>query len=290
LGGSGPKSESLPSAKAGRAGSRALRQNSALRRSQTTPSPSSKPPPRRSDSRKVERPEAVDVDVVDVDVVDRPRHSGVSNYGFFDRLWIGIMDLAAAINLARQSAVDLVEIAATAVPPVCRIVDYGKFKYELSKKERDSKKHQAVNLVKEVQLSPRIDPHDLGIKREHTIGFLCEDMKVKATLRFRGREMAHTEVGKEVMNKFLEQLAPWGHPDFPPKLVGKAINVMISPLPKNKRAKNPKEVDLEPPIKETEKPASNGKPQPVRVSTDAASQSDSFGQNPFSSLSVPTEG
>lgn len=200
------------------------------------------------------------------------------------------MDLAAAINLARQSTVDLVEIAATAVPPVCRIVDYGKFKYELSKKERDSKKHQAVNLVKEVQLSPRIDPHDLGIKREHTIGFLCEDMKVKATLRFRGREMAHTEVGKEVMNKFLEQLAPWGHPDFPPKLVGKAINVMISPLPKNKRAKNPKEVDLEPPTKETGKPASNGKPEPVRVSTNAASKSDSFGQNPFSSLSVPTEG
>jgi translation initiation factor IF-3 len=186
-----------------------------------------------------------------------------------------------------------VEIAATAVPPVCRIVDYGKFKYELSKKERDSKKHQAVNLVKEVQLSPRIDPHDLGIKREHTIGFLCEDMKVKATLRFRGREMAHTEVGKEVMNKFLEQLAPWGHPDFPPKLVGKAINVMISPLPKNKRAKNPKEADSEPVIKETSKPASNGKSESakvVRVSTDAASQAESFGQNPFSNLSVPTQG
>jgi translation initiation factor IF-3 len=206
---------------------------------------------------------------------------------------VGIMDLAAAINLARQSAVDLVEIAATAVPPVCRIVDYGKFKYELSKKERDSKKHQAVNLVKEVQLSPRIDPHDLGIKREHTIGFLCEDMKVKATLRFRGREMAHTEVGKEVMNKFLEQLAPWGHPDFPPKLVGKAINVMISPLPKNKRAKNPKEVESEPVIKETPKPASNGKPgsvNVVRVSTEAASQPESFSQNPFSNLSVPTQG
>ncbi len=206
---------------------------------------------------------------------------------------VGIMDLAAAINLARQNGVDLVEIAATAVPPVCRIVDYGKFKYELSKMERDSKKHQAVNLVKEVQLSPRIDPHDLGIKKEHTIGFLCEDMKVKATLRFRGREMAHTEVGKEVMDKFLEQLAPWGHPDFPPKLVGKAINVMISPLPKNKRAKNPKEAS-EPeavaPAKAAGKASSNGKPEPVRVATDAASQGASFGQSPFSGLSVPTQG
>jgi translation initiation factor IF-3 len=206
---------------------------------------------------------------------------------------VGIMDLAAAINLARQNGVDLVEIAATAVPPVCRIVDYGKFKYELAKKERDSKKHQAVNLVKEVQLSPRIDPHDLGIKREHTIAFLCEDMKVKATLRFRGREMAHTEVGKEVMDRFLEQLAPWGHPDFPPKLVGKAINVMISPLPKNRRAKNPKEAkeaDVVAPSKAPDAVASNGKPEPVRVSTDAASKPSTFGQSPFSGLSIPTQG
>ena len=210
---------------------------------------------------------------------------------------VGILDLAAAINLARQNGVDLVEIAATAVPPVCRIVDYGKFKYELAKKERDSKKHQAVNLVKEVQLSPRIDPHDLGIKREHTIAFLCEDMKVKATLRFRGREMAHTEVGKEVMDKFLEQLAPWGHPDFPPKLVGKAINVMISPLPKNKRAKNPKEAKEAEPVtpapvagKSAGKPSSNGKPETVRVATDAASQPDAFGQSPFAGLSVPNQG
>jgi len=206
---------------------------------------------------------------------------------------VGIMDLAAAINLARQNGVDLVEIAATAVPPVCRIVDYGKFKYELAKKERDSKKHQAVNLVKEVQLSPRIDPHDLGIKREHTIAFLCEDMKVKATLRFRGREMAHTEVGKEVMDRFLEQLAPWGHPDFPPKLVGKAINVMISPLPKNRRAKNPKEAkeaDVGAPSKAPDAVASNGKPEPVRVSTDAASKPSAFGQSPFSGLSIPTQG
>ncbi|MFM7805832.1 MAG: translation initiation factor IF-3 [Verrucomicrobiota bacterium] len=205
---------------------------------------------------------------------------------------VGILDLAAAINLARQIGVELVEIAATAVPPVCRIVDYGKFKYELAKKERDSKKHQAVNLVKEVQLSPRIDPHDLGIKREHTIAFLCEDMKVKATLRFRGREMAHTEVGKEVMDRFLEQLAPWGHPDFPPKLVGKAINVMISPLPKNRRAKNPKEAretEPAPAAKAPEKGASNSHPEPVHVATDAASARSSFGQSPFSGLSLPTQ-
>jgi hypothetical protein len=95
------------------------------------------------------------------------------------------------------------------------------------------------------------------------------------------------------MEKFLEKLSPWGHPDFPPKLIGRAINVMVSPLAKNKRAKNPKEVESEPVSKETPKPASNGKSETVkvvRVSTDAASQPESFGQNPFSNLSVPTQG
>ena len=90
---------------------------------------------------------------------------------------------------------DLVEIAATATPPVCRLVDIGKFRYEKAKKEKDSKKHQHASTVKEVQLSPRIDPHDLGIKVQHAVDFLCEDMKVKVALKFRGREMAHTEFG-----------------------------------------------------------------------------------------------
>ncbi|HTH48928.1 MAG TPA: translation initiation factor IF-3 [Candidatus Limnocylindria bacterium] len=159
-----------------------------------------------------------------------------------DAQQIGVLELGAAIKLALAQGLDLVEIAATAVPPVCRIVDFGKFKYEMAKKENESKKHQHANLVKEVQLTPRIDPHDLGIKLDHAVGFLCEDMKVKVALRFRGREMAHTEIGRAVVNKFLKDLAPWGNPDFPPKLIGKSINVMVSPLPKQKRAKNPKEV------------------------------------------------
>jgi len=152
---------------------------------------------------------------------------------------LGILPLGEALNLARSSGVDLVEIAATATPPVCRVVDYGKYRYEQAKKDKESKKHQHASMVKEVQLSPRIDPHDLGVKTTHAIDFLCEDMKVKATLKFRGREMAHTEVGFEVVKKFLGDIAPFGHPDFPPKLIGKGINVMISPLPRNKRAKNP---------------------------------------------------
>jgi translation initiation factor IF-3 len=153
---------------------------------------------------------------------------------------LGVFPLNDALNLARQHGVDLVEISANAVPPVCRIIEIGKFRYELAKKEKESRKHQHASTVKEVQLSPRIDPHDLGIKVQHAINFLCEDMKVKVALKFKGREMAHTEIGFEVINKFIADIAPFGHPDFTPKLVGRAINLMISPLPRAKRAKNPR--------------------------------------------------
>ncbi len=154
----------------------------------------------------------------------------------------GVLSLGDALNLARVHGVDLVEIAPNANPPVCRIVDFGKFRYEQSKKDKESKKHQHATLVKEVQLSPRIDPHDLSVKLAHAIDFLCEDMKVKITLKFRGREMAHTEFGFQVIQKFLAEIAPYGHPDFTPKLIGKGINAMISPLPRNKRAKHPNEL------------------------------------------------
>jgi len=156
---------------------------------------------------------------------------------------LGVMQLNDAINLARQNAVDLVEIAPNAVPPVCRVVDFGKFRYEQAKKDKESKKHQHASTVKEVQLSPRIDPHDLGVKVGHAIDFLCEDMKVKVALRFRGREMAHTDVGFEVVKKFVAELEAFGHPDFAAKLVGRGISLMISPLPRNKRAKNPRQTE-----------------------------------------------
>jgi translation initiation factor IF-3 len=155
----------------------------------------------------------------------------------------GVLSLGEALTQARSLGVDLVEIAPTATPPVCRLVDYGKFRYEQAKREKESKKHQHATKVKEVQLSPKIDPHDLSVKLEHAIGFLCEDMKVKVTLKFRGREMAHTEYGFQVVQKFLSDIMPYGHPDFEPKLIGRGINVMISPLPRNKRAKNPRQAE-----------------------------------------------
>ncbi|MSU22057.1 MAG: translation initiation factor IF-3 [Pedosphaera sp.] len=158
---------------------------------------------------------------------------------------LGVLPLGEAISLARNHGVDLVEIASNATPPVCRLVDFGKFRYEQAKKEKEAKKHQHANKVKEVQLSPNIDPHDLGVKLTHAIDFLCEEMKVKVTLRFRGREMAHKEFGFQVVEKFIKDLVPYGHPDAPAKLIGKGINVMLSPLPRNKRAKNPRQEDDE---------------------------------------------
>jgi len=156
---------------------------------------------------------------------------------------LGVMTLSEAINLARYKGVDLVEIAPNATPPVCRLIAFGKYRYELAKQEKEARKHQHANKVKEIQLSPNIDPHDFAVKLQHGVDFLCEDMKVKITLRFRGREMAHKELGFQQVEKFLQSLIPYGHPDAPAKLIGKGINVMLSPLPRAKRAKNPRQAE-----------------------------------------------
>lgn len=158
---------------------------------------------------------------------------------------LGVMSIGEALTLARSRQVDLVEVSANANPPVCKLVNFGKHRYEQAKKEKETKKHQHANKVKEVQLSPGIDPHDLKIKMTHAIDFLCEDMKVKVALRFRGRENAHPEVGMKLVHKFIADLAPWAHPDFPPKHSGRMINAMLSPLPRQKRAPNPNEEEDE---------------------------------------------
>jgi len=205
------------------------------------------------------------------------------------------MSLNDALTTARQEGVDLVEIAPTAVPPVCRIVDFGKFRYEQAKKEKESKKHQHASTVKEIQLSPRIDPHDLSVKVQHAIDFFCEDMKVKVTLRFRGREMQHTEFGFDVMKKFIGEVAAFGHPDFQPKLIGRGINLMMSPLPRNKRAKHPRgdeeaagEGGNGATVNLKSKPASGVVPPAgptVKVERpDGADQAAGFSNNPFSKL------
>jgi translation initiation factor IF-3 len=182
---------------------------------------------------------------------------------------LGVHSLPDAINMARAKGVDLVEIAPNATPPVCRLVDFGKYRYEQSKKEKEAKKHQHANKVKEIQLSPSIDPHDFGVKLQHAINFLCEEMKVKVTLRFRGREMAHKEFGFQQVEKFIKDISPFGHPDAPAKLIGKGINVMLSPLPRNKRAKNPREG-----MEDQEEPASPAANNHGEPSEDSAAEAD----------------
>ena len=158
------------------------------------------------------------------------------------------MSLNDALRLAQGKGLDLVEIAASAAPPVCRIVNYGKFLYEEAKRAKDARAPQSANRMKELQLSAVIDPHDLATKRNHAIEFLCDDHKVRIKLRFKGRQKAHKEVGFEVVNKFIKEVAAYGQPDSPPKMLGdRDLNVVLTPLHRDKRAKKPRLSDSAPP-------------------------------------------
>jgi translation initiation factor IF-3 len=146
---------------------------------------------------------------------------------------LGIMDTPKAIALALQFNLDLVEVAAAATPPVCRIMDFGKYVYEEQKKHAHSK--PAAGKIKEIEFTVRIEAHDFLTKLRHAEEFLGHGNKVKLRLKFRGREMAHPEIGFVMMKKALGELENMGHPDAEPKLNGKQINVMLTPLPVNKR-------------------------------------------------------
>ena len=160
---------------------------------------------------------------------------------------LGVMSLNEALRLAQAKGLDLIEIAPNATPPVCRIVDYGKFLYEEAKRNKDSQAHQSASRMKELQLSPTIDPHDMQVKMNHAVKFLCDDLKVRIKLRFRGRQKAHKQVGFDVVNKFVKDIAAYGQADSPPKMLGdRDLNVVLSPLPRAKRAKNPHETEAPP--------------------------------------------
>lgn len=153
---------------------------------------------------------------------------------------LGVMSLNDALRMAQAKGLDLVEVVPHATPPVCRIVDYGKFLYEEAKRETHSKSN--AGQLKEIQISAVIDPHDLATKRNQAIKFLCDDLKVRVKLRFRGRQKAHKEIGFQVVNQFIAGVAGYGQADSPPKMLGdRDLNATISPLPRNKRAKHPKE-------------------------------------------------
>jgi translation initiation factor IF-3 len=143
---------------------------------------------------------------------------------------LGIMPLAQAREMARRQNLDLVEVAATAVPPVCRLLDYGKFKYEQAKKEREARKSQRVVLLREVRLRPRIDDHDFEAKTRTVKKLLGEGDKVKVTVLFRGREIVHPELGLRLLQRMATSLEEAASIDRQPSLDGKRMIMILSPL------------------------------------------------------------
>ena len=148
-----------------------------------------------------------------------------------DGAQLGIMSARDALNLAAEKNLDLVKIAPQATPPVCKIIDYGKYRFEQAKREKEAKKNQRVVEIKEIRLSLNIDTHDFETKRNHAIRFLNDGNKVKVSIRFRGREMAHPELGADIMKRFAESLADTANVDKPAKLEGRNMLMFLAPKP-----------------------------------------------------------
>lgn len=141
------------------------------------------------------------------------------------------MPVKKAMELAEQKNLDLVKIAPQATPPVCKIIDYGKYRFEQSKREKEQRKNQRVVEIKEVRLSLNIDTHDFETKRNHAVRFIAEGNKVKASIRFRGREMGHPELGQEIMRRFAEAMSDVANVERQPKLEGRTMLMFLVPKP-----------------------------------------------------------
>ena len=142
-----------------------------------------------------------------------------------------------ALKLARERGLDLVEVSANAVPPVCRIQDYGRFLYEKEKSERAAKKKQKVITVKEVKFSVTVDVHDYQTKKNKVLQFLADGDKVKASLRFRGRQMAHRDLGYNIINKLIQDIGDAGIVEFMPRMEGTILHAIIAPARKQEAPK-----------------------------------------------------
>jgi translation initiation factor IF-3 len=143
---------------------------------------------------------------------------------------VGVIPTRDALDMARQRGLDLVEVAPNAMPPVCRLMDYGKFRYEQTKKDRDSRKNQHVIELKEVRIRPKIDDHDLATKGRQAAKFLDHGDKVKLSVLFRGREMAHPEIGKALIDSLIQMLLPHGSVEQTPRLEGRTMTAIMNPL------------------------------------------------------------
>ena len=142
---------------------------------------------------------------------------------------LGVVPIQNALEIAIQHELDLVEVAPQASPPVCRIIDFSKFKYDQEKKEREAKKHQRQSRLKEIRLKPNIDDHDYEVKVKHAIGFLKKKDKVKVSLFFRGRQMEHLDLGRKILDKFIIDIQNDGQVEKNPVLEGRIISFMVGP-------------------------------------------------------------
>jgi translation initiation factor IF-3 len=142
---------------------------------------------------------------------------------------VGVMTVPQALYAAEEAGLDLVEVSPNAEPPVCKIVDYGKYRYQQTKKEKESKKAQHQVKVKEIKLKPNIDQHDLETKLRHAREFIQKGDKVRVTCTFRGRELMYTDKGQEVINYLCDQLADIATPESPAKLLGKILSTVLAP-------------------------------------------------------------
>jgi translation initiation factor IF-3 len=151
---------------------------------------------------------------------------------------LGIMPPPSALAIARQKGLDLVEISPTAVPPVCRIMDFGKYQYQEQKRAREAKKHQRIIEVKEIKFRPKVDEHDYQFKKKHIERFLADGDKVKATIFFRGREMAHPEIGRRILDRLIGDLGDSATVESAPRLEGNQMHTILAQGAEKKRGKS----------------------------------------------------
>jgi len=149
---------------------------------------------------------------------------------------VGVVPLFEALRMAEDAGLDLVEIAPNVIPPVCKIIDYGKFRYDQTKREKESKKSQHQIKVKEVKVKPNIDDNDLKTKTRHSREFLIKGNKVKVTCTFRGREMVHPEIGEKIVKDLCDELSDISDIEAPAKRMGRTITVVLAPSTKKKKA------------------------------------------------------
>lgn len=143
---------------------------------------------------------------------------------------VGVVPTVQALEMARDRGLDLVEVAPNAIPPVCRLMDYGKYRYEQSRKERESRRNQTIVELKEVRIRPKIDDHDLETKGRQAAKFLDAGDKVKVSVLFRGREMAHPDIGKGLLDQLVESLSSHGSVEQAPKIEGRTMTMILAPL------------------------------------------------------------